>query len=100
MLCVVGTPEVVIGHRKAASYREALTHLPPRPSAPDPTQLYPKRSADDEQRAVVEAKIGYYDLLYSAGRVLVLLGLGLGLLGVVWGPAPRPVPATEPETNP
>lgn len=86
MLLAVGTPEVIIGHNKAREYRDVLATLPPAARRTDPTRLYPERSAADEKRAVVEAKVGYYDLLRSAGRILVLLGLAGLVIGVVVEP--------------
>lgn len=86
MLLAVGSPEVIIGHTKANSYRDMLATLPPPERRADPTELYPKRTAIDEQRAVVEAKVGYYDLLRSAGRALVLLGLVSIVVGILRDP--------------
>lgn len=89
MLLAVGTPEVIIGHTKAQSYRARREALPPRVRRVDPTELYPKPTAADERRAVIEGKIGYYELLESAGRILVLLGAVVVLLGTLRSPRPR-----------
>jgi hypothetical protein len=67
---------------------------------PDPTQLYPKRTAADEKRAVVRAKVGYYELLRSAGRILVLLGLASVLIGVVREPGGSAARAARQEDSP
>lgn len=91
MLLAVGSPEVIIGHNKVESYRTMLETLPPQARPADPTQLYPKRTAVDEQRAVAEAKVGYYELLRSAGRALVLLGLVAVGIGVLREPRPAAV---------
>jgi len=100
LLLTVGTPEVIIGHTKARSYRVMLETLPPAPRYVDPTQLYPKRTAADERRAVVEAKVGYYELLRSAGRVLVLLGFASAVIGVLHVPRPLSAPDATSRISP
>lgn len=99
MLLAVGVPEVIIGHNKAREYRAELATLPPPTRHADPTQLYPELSAADEKRAVVEAKVGYYDLLRSAGRILLLLGVASLVIGIVVEPRHPATPAREPETS-
>ncbi len=83
LLLVVGTPEIMVGHSKARAYRTMLAALPSSPRPADPTEVFPKPTGADEKRAVVVAKIGYYDLLSAAGRVLVVTGLLLIFLGIV-----------------
>jgi hypothetical protein len=100
LLLIVGAPEVIIGHTKSQSYRLSLKTLPPRARSADPTQLYPERTAEDEERAVVEAKVGYYELLWSAGRVLVLLGFTSMLIGVLHEPRRFRKARSTPETAP
>jgi hypothetical protein len=95
LLVLVGTPEVIIGHTKSESYRRELAQLPPGKVEADPARLYPTRTATDEKRAVAEAKVGYYDLLRSAGRVLVLLGLASMAIGAVRPPRRTRRPRAE-----
>lgn len=83
LLMTVGVPEVIIGHTKAASYRAELESLPAPRRESDPTRLYPTLTDADEKRAVIEAKVGYYELLRSAGRLLVLGGLAVIAIGLL-----------------
>lgn len=94
LLLVVGLPEVIVGYTKGRAYRTALATLPAAPRPADSTELFPKPTAADEKRAVIVAKIGYYDLLSAAGRVLVITGLLLVLVGIVRAQRPLP-PSAE-----
>jgi len=90
MLLAVGVPEVIIANGKTNEYRTERTRLQPPPPASSPTELYPKRTAADEKLAVIEAKLGYYRLLRSAGRFLVLVGVALVGIGALREP-PHPI---------
>jgi hypothetical protein len=83
LLVLVGTAELIVGHRKTLEYRDRQAQLAPLPPR-NPTTLYPKSSAIQEKHALVAAKIGYYELLTDAGRVLALLGLAAVCLGAVY----------------
>jgi hypothetical protein len=83
---MVGVADLVVAYRKVDQYRHELRAIPP-PPAPEPAELFPKLSAADEKEAILRAKLGYYNLLGTAGRILVLVGLGAIALG--WLRAPR-----------
>jgi hypothetical protein len=84
LLVLVGTAELIVGHRKTLEYQERQAQLAPLPLR-SPTTLYPKVGALAEKHALVAAKIGYYELLTGAGRVLALLGLVAVCVGALYG---------------
>jgi len=84
LLVLVGTAELVVGYRKAVEYRERQAQLEPLPVR-NPTTLYPKVGLVEEQHALVAAKIGYYELLSGAGRLLALVGVASICVGAIYG---------------
>jgi len=84
LLVLVGTAELIVGQRKLTEYRARQAVLAPLP-VHDPTALYPAVSAVEEKHAVVEAKLGYYELLTLAGRGLAIIGLASVCIGIVLG---------------
>lgn len=81
LLLFVGVADLVAGYGKVEQYREELRLLPAPPS-PDPAELFPKPSANDEREAILRAKLGYYGMLVTTGRILMLVGLAS--CGVGW----------------
>jgi hypothetical protein len=88
LLVLVGTAELIVGHRKTLEYRARQAQLAPLPTR-NPTTLYPKSSATEEKHALVAAKIGYYELLTGAGRILALLGVAAVCVGAIYGRGPK-----------
>jgi hypothetical protein len=82
LLLAVGAADLVVGYRKIREYRQELEAIPPAPPQ-DPAQLFPRLSAADEKEAILRAKLGYYGTLSTAGRVLILVGVGSCALGVL-----------------
>ena len=75
LLLMVGVADLMVGYRKVVQYRQELRALPAPPS-PDPAELFPKLSAADEREDILRAKLGYYGMLSTTGRILALLGAG------------------------
>jgi hypothetical protein len=73
LLLMVGIADLVAGYRKVEQYRQELRDLPP-PPPPDPAELFPKLSAADEREDILRAKLGYYGMLTTTGRILAILG--------------------------
>ena len=73
LLVMVGVADLVAGYRKLDQYQQELRALPP-PPPPNPAELFPKASAADERESILHAKLGYYGMLTTTGRVLALLG--------------------------
>ena len=80
LLFMVGVADLVAGYRKVEQYRQELRALPP-PPPPNPAELFPKASAADERETILRAKLGYYGLLTTAGRILALLGFTSVVVG-------------------
>lgn len=78
LLLMVGVADLVAGYRKLEQYQQELRALPP-PPPPDPAELFPKASAADERESILRAKISYYGMLTTTGRILAVLG-GVGLV--------------------
>lgn len=73
LLLMVGVADLVAGYRKVEQYRYELRSLP-QPPEPNPAELFPKASAADEREKILRAKLGYYGMLTTTGRILALLG--------------------------
>jgi hypothetical protein len=73
LLLMVGVADFVAGYRKVEQYRHELRSLP-SPPPPNPAELFPKASAADERENILHAKLGYYGMLTTTGRILALLG--------------------------
>jgi hypothetical protein len=70
---MVGVADLVAGYRKLDQYQQELRALPP-PPPPNPAELFPKASAADERESILHAKLGYYGMLTTTGRILALRG--------------------------
>lgn len=82
LLLLVGLGDVIVGRSKIAQYQDAMGEVVPAPVR-DPTQLFPTATEAEEQRAVAEAKLGYYELLFTVGQGLSALGFMLMAIGVL-----------------
>ncbi|HWP65254.1 MAG TPA: hypothetical protein VNO26_04995 [Candidatus Limnocylindria bacterium] len=82
LLLMVGVADVIAGYRKLEQYRQELRALPP-PPPPNPAELFPKASAADERENILHAKISYYGMLTTTGRILVLIGAAAMAVGYV-----------------
>ncbi len=99
LLFAVGVGNVVTAYSKIDQYEELLRVTTPR-VAPDPAALFPSVSEGEERHELARAKLAFYQLLLTAGRLLGAAGTFLVALGVlrVWVRAPR-APANYPSAN-
>jgi hypothetical protein len=90
LLLAVGLGNMVAGHSKIAQYEDLVQATVPR-IPHDPLVLFPAVSEGEERHALAGAKLAFYQLLVSAGQLLVGLGGFLIAIGVlrVWMRAPR-----------
>ena len=82
LLLGVGLADAIAGRNKIAQYQEVMRSTPaaePR----DPAALFPTASEGHERHAIARAKVGFYQLLFTAGQVLSALGFVLLVLGVL-----------------
>lgn len=98
LLIAIGLVDVYVGRTKLAEYEAVLAStavVRPR----NPTVLFPKVTEAEEQRAVARTKLGFYNLLFLFGQVMMLVGLlaaAIGLLRLRRRPVPpAPVPQTR-----
>jgi hypothetical protein len=93
LLLGVGTTDVLVGRVKSAQYEDLIRSSPPAEPR-SPTELFPTASEGRERTAVARAKLGYYQLLRSAGDLIAAVGLFLLALGLIQarlgGPRSRP----------
>ena len=91
LLLAVGLGNVIAGRTKIVQYEEVLRSASPARLPADPAALFPPTSEGDERHELALAKLGFYQLLLRAGRLLSSLGALLLSLGVlrVWVRAPR-----------
>ncbi len=82
LLLGVGLGDAVVGRTKIAQYTEVLASTP-APEPRDRAALFPTASEGNERRAVARAKVGYYQLLFTAGQLLSGIGFVLLVLGVL-----------------
>jgi hypothetical protein len=99
LLLAVGIGNVIAGQSKLEQYGElaALTQArAPRP----PATLFPATTEGEERHALARAKVAFYQLLVTAGRLLTALGIAFFAIGAlrVWMRAPRP-PSRSPVAN-
>jgi hypothetical protein len=90
LFLAVGIGNVISGQSKITQYEEVLhSATPPSPPA-DPAALFPAASEGEERHELALAKLAFYHLLVTAGRVLSALGAFLLCVGVlrVWASAP------------
>jgi hypothetical protein len=80
LVLAIGLVDVYVGRAKLAEYRAVQAEaVAVRPR--DPTVLFPKVTEVEEQRAVARAKLGFYNLLFLFGQVMMLVGLLLFAVG-------------------
>jgi hypothetical protein len=93
LLLGVGAADVLVGRVKSAQYAD-IVRAAPAPEPRSPTELFPTASEGRERTAVARAKLGYYQLLRSAGDLLASAGLLLVAIGMIQvrlaGARPRP----------
>jgi hypothetical protein len=80
LILAVGTGDMLTGRFRIQEYRGIIRELP-APEPHDPTALFPKASETQEQRAVAEAKLSYYQLLFLVGQLLAAGGVVLLAIG-------------------
>jgi hypothetical protein len=87
-LCVIGAlvlalglGNAIVGRTKIEQY-EAIVRTTP-PAVRDPAQLFPPPSEAQERRTIAVAKLGYYQLLFTAGQAMSALGFVLLVVGVL-----------------
>jgi hypothetical protein len=99
LLFGVGLADMVAGRIKLEEYRVVLRTTPRQPPARrNPTALFPRASEAEQQIAIAQAKLGYYQLLFLVGQALAALGLlaiavgafQMRLRAVRGGPTPEP----------
>lgn len=98
LLFGVGLADMVAGRIKLEEYRVVLRTTPRQsPAHRNPTALFPRASEAEQQIAIAQAKLGYYQLLFLVGQALAALGLLAMAVGAfqmrlraVRGPAPQP----------
>jgi hypothetical protein len=89
LFLAVGIGNVIAGQSKVTQYEEVMHSA--TPSAPaDPAALFPPTSEGDERHHLALAKLAFYELLVTAGRILCALGALLLSVGAlrVWASAP------------
>ncbi len=82
LLLGVGAADVVVGRVKSAQYADLIRSSPPAEPR-SPTELFPTASEGRERTAVAQAKLGYYQLLRSAGDLIAAACLFLLALGLI-----------------
>jgi uncharacterized membrane protein len=96
LLLAVGVGNVVAGQSKVAQYTELATLTTPRtPRAP--ATLFPVASEGEERHELAGAKKAFYELLVTAGWLLVVLGAALIAIGALrtWTRMPRAAPRSR-----
>lgn len=82
LLLLVGLGNAIVGRTKISQYRQAVAESQPRAARPS-SQLFPTANEADEQLAVAQAKLGYYELLFTVGQGLCGVGFLLLAAGVL-----------------
>jgi hypothetical protein len=80
LLLGVGAGDMLAGRSRIQEYRAIMREMPP-PEPHDPTALFPKASEAQEQQAVAQAKLAYYQLLFLVGQLLAAGGVVLLAIG-------------------
>jgi len=80
LLLAVGAGDMVAGHARIQEYRAIMREMPP-PEPHDPTALFPKASEAQEQQAVAQAKLAFYQLQFLVGQLLAAGGVVLLAIG-------------------
>lgn len=79
MLLGVGLGNCWVGRVKSAQYRAMLVRQPP----PRVRTLFHTPREGEERQTVALAKIGFYQMLFNAGRLLAAAGLCTAVAGFV-----------------
>jgi len=82
LLLAVGAGDMVAGRARIQEYRAIMREMPP-PEPHDPTALFPKASEAQEQQAVAQAKLAFYQLLFLVGQLLAAGGVVLLAIGAL-----------------
>ena len=82
LLLGVGLGDAVAGRIKLAQY-QAIVRAAPAATPRDPTALFATASEGHERDELARAKLGFYQLLFTAGQMLSALGFVLLVTGVV-----------------
>jgi hypothetical protein len=80
LILAVGAGDMIAGRARIQDYRAMMREMPP-PEPHDPTALFPKASEAQEQQAVAQAKLAYYQLLFLVGQLLATGGVVLLAIG-------------------
>jgi hypothetical protein len=112
LLTLIGLGNVYTGRTKTAEYEELLANkraLPPEPSPRESSHLEPRlRSSllrtlapEEDPFAAARAKLDFYRVVHSGGRLLTLLGLFCFATGVIhfWYRQARAAGPAVPQRN-
>ncbi|HLK11963.1 MAG TPA: hypothetical protein VKW76_11320 [Candidatus Binatia bacterium] len=92
LLLGVGAADALVGRIKCVQY-EDIVRSAPAAEPRSPADLFPTASEGRERTAVARAKLGYYQLLLTAGDLFGAVGLFLLALGMLQvrmaGPRPH-----------
>ena len=80
LILAVGAGDMLAGRSRIQEYRAIMREMPP-PEPHDPTALFPKASEAQEQQAVAQAKLAFYQLLFLVGQLLAAGGVVLLAIG-------------------
>src|SRR3989442_8815905 len=82
LLLAVGVGDVIAGWTKIGQYRE-LVRATASIERPDPAALFPTANEGQERHAVAVAKLAFYQLVVTTGRMLAAFGFALMAAGVL-----------------
>lgn len=96
LLLGVGLGNVVAGESKLGQYTELATTTAPHVPR-TPATLFPATSEIEERHELARAKLAFYQLLVTAGRLLAAFGVAFVAIGVLRTRArvPRVVPRSR-----
>ena len=80
LILAVGVGDMLAGRSRIQEYQAIIREIPP-PEPHDLTALFPKASEAQEQHAVAEAKLAFYQLLFLVGQLLAAGGVVLLAIG-------------------
>ena len=80
LLLSVGAGDMLSGRFRIQEYRAIMREMPP-PEPRKPTALFPKASEAQEQQAVAQAKLAFYQLQFLVGQLLAAGGVVLLAIG-------------------
>ena len=82
LLLGIGLGDLVGGGIKRAQYVQ-IVRSEPAVAPRNPAALFPTATESQERTAIARTKLGYYQVMATAGRILCALGLSLLALGVL-----------------